>query len=141
MEGERGSFASDLARTVMTLLRNGLIDALHPHVHTDATEANELQQNPRLLRDLKFYQTGLAQLSSLARSERKVVAILCLDMLPALSYPSPTTPQYFISHSWLSYDSLQRTLGLAAPHESIQVCSPSLPSSLFVSQLLTLFVC
>lgn len=121
MEGERGSFAGDLARTVMTLLRNGLIDALRPHIHTDATEANGLQQNPRLLRDLKFYQAGMAQLFSLARSERKVVATLCFDMLPALSYPSPSTPQYFISHPWLAYDSLQRTLSLPGPHETIQV--------------------
>lgn len=121
VEGGKMTFVGDLARTVMTLLRNGLIDALRPHTHSDPTAACDLLHNPRLLRDLKFYQAGMAQLLSLARSEREVVALLCLDMMPGLQYPSPTTPTYTVAHSWLTYDSLQRALGLNGPHEAIQV--------------------
>jgi hypothetical protein len=140
---ERGkpSFAGDLAKSVLTVLRNGLIASLKPHAASEPTINNPLLQQTQLLRDLRFYETGLNQISILARAERAKVAIICLDMMPGLMHPSPTTPDYMISHKTLSYEQISTALGLNGPHESIQVRNhgflPSLRSSFILTPVLS----
>jgi len=130
-EATNSSFSGELVLSLMTLLRSGLVQALQPHVHSDATGNNPLLMQPNLLRELRFYQTGLAQLNLLAKSERSKIAFLCLDMMPGLLYHSAASPDYDISNDSFTYVRLLATLGLKGPHETIQVRSP-----LFFSLLL-----
>lgn len=129
-ERGKGNFAGDLSRSVLVLLKTGLIASLKQHIGTDPTDANPLLQRPHLLRDLRFYETGLNQISILARAERTTLALLCLDLMPGHLYPTTTTPDYVISDKSMSYEQLALALNLHGPHEAIQVRIGSLRSSL-----------
>jgi hypothetical protein len=134
-ERASGSFAADLARSVMTVLRNGLIDSLRPHITTDPTVSRRLLHQVDLLRNLRWYQAGMNQMTILARAERATVASVCLDMLPDHFVPSPSLPEHSILHSWLAFDQLSAALGVKGSNELVSVrdaifsCSPLPPYS------------
>lgn len=114
------SFAADLARSVFTLLRNGLVDSLLPFLSTPPPHNAYLHQT-HLLRDLRWYQGGLNQIVLLARAERSTLVTLCLDLMPVSSVDGIATPKHVVSHQWLSYDNLATALALKSPNEMVSV--------------------
>jgi hypothetical protein len=119
-ERGKGTFATGLAKSIFVLLRNGLVASLKPHSSSDPSENNPILHRPHILRDLHFYETGMNQISILARAERSNLISMCLDMMPGLLHPAPTTPDYMVLDKSLSYESFAMSLGLTGPHEAIQ---------------------
>lgn len=118
-------FASDLACSVMTVLRNRLIDALRPLIPRNSQPllTVHLLGKSQLLRSLVWYQEGLEQVSAIARAARATVADLCLDMMPDRFFPNLNPPQHQVIHSWLTFDQITTALGVIREHEVVAVRS------------------
>lgn len=104
---------SNLARSLVTLLRASFIDALHAHLSLDNRAQLHFLQNPDLLRDLHWYQAGMNQISLLSKVQRSALVSLALDCMPSLvisdSFPLPShTPL----NPLLSFTLLESSLGL-----------------------------